>query len=359
MDRANYALADFLARQGIQIELVAFRVAPELLAYENVVHHVVPKPQGSYFLGSRKLAILGKIHAERILHRGGRVIVNGGNCCASDVNWVHYVHDAYVPRTHSVLHRIKQLIERPIVLTNERRCLKQARLIIANSDLTRDTIANSFGIPLSKIRTVYYGIDEKRFQRPTATERQALRNKFGWDGAPRVVFIGALGDRRKGFDTLGAAWSNLIRDESWNARLVVIGEGAEQRKWKDEWSRSSRKELVEFLGFRKDVPDLLRAADCLVSPTRYEAYGLGIHEALCCGLPVIVSRSAGVAERIPKELKMLLLDESENVVELTSKLRQWYSNREEYSKLVVPLQILLSRKSWDDMAKELLEQLAN
>ena len=52
-----------------------------------------------------------------------------------------------------------------------------------------------------------------------------------------------------------------------------------------------------------DVPNLLRAADCLVAPTRYEAYGLGVHEALCCGLPGIVSADAGVAERYSPELQ--------------------------------------------------------
>ncbi|MDK2408772.1 glycosyltransferase [Aphanizomenon sp. PH219] len=57
------------------------------------------------------------------------------------------------------------------------------------------------------------------------------------------------------------------------------------------------KPYINFLGFRADVPNLLRAADCLVAPTRYEAYDLGVHEALCCGLPAIVSADAGVDER--------------------------------------------------------------
>jgi len=37
----------------------------------------------------------------------------------------------------------------------------------------------------------------------------------------------------------------------------------------------------------------------LVSPVRYEAYGLNVQEALCCGVPAIVSACAGVAERYP------------------------------------------------------------
>jgi hypothetical protein len=58
MDRANFALADYLARQGEQVHLVAHRVAPELLAYPNVTFHRVPKVANSYLL-SRSLAQLG------------------------------------------------------------------------------------------------------------------------------------------------------------------------------------------------------------------------------------------------------------------------------------------------------------
>ena len=41
--------------------------------------------------------------------------------------------------------------------------------------------------------------------------------------------------------------------------------------------------------FAADVAPVIAAADVLVHPARYEAYGLGVHEALCRGLPAIVS----------------------------------------------------------------------
>ena len=57
-----------------------------------------------------------------------------------------------------------------------------------------------------------------------------------------------------------------------------------------------------MLGYCRDVVDLMAAADLLVHPARYEAYGLAVHEALCCGVPVIVSSAAGIAERMPANL---------------------------------------------------------
>ena len=358
MDRANYALADFLARSGIQVELVAHRVSQELLEYPNVIHYRVPKPMNSYFLGSRLLANEGRRQAAKVLRGGGRVIVNGGNCAIADVNWVHYLHIAFLPEVNSLFRRIKQIIERPIALRSEKRCLTNARLIIANSELTKATIADRFGIANSKVKTVYYGTDNLAFFPPSESERKDLRGHLGWDNAPRVVFIGALGDRRKGFDTLSKAWSHLIRDENWSAKLVVIGTGAEHKKWKAEWAGKDNRGSAEFLGFRTDVPELLRASDCLVSPTRYEAYGLGVHEALCCGLAVIVSKNAGVSECLPPECRELTLVDPTDVDELISKLKAWFSNQRKYRLSGQQTQRNLSKRSWDDMAGEILATIS-
>ena len=52
---------------------------------------------------------------------------------------------------------------------------------------------------------------------------------------------------------------------------------------------------------------MLAAGDLLVSPVRYEAYGLNVHEALCRGLAVMVSRGAGVVERFDEAMAAALL----------------------------------------------------
>ena len=62
------------------------------------------------------------------------------------------------------------------------------------------------------IGVIYYGIDAEQFRPPFAGERDATRAELGWPAdRPVVLFIGALGDRRKGFDTLHKAWEMLTR----------------------------------------------------------------------------------------------------------------------------------------------------
>jgi glycosyltransferase involved in cell wall biosynthesis len=302
---------------------------------------------------------MGRSQAQRMTAMGGRVLVNGGNCFWNDVNWVHYVHAAYEPETQvGQLGQLKGAVSRRLFLATERRTLRSARVIIANSDRTKRDLIERLAIPEQRIHRVYYGTEPHIFYPATAQERAELRCQLGWSlDKPIVMFIGALGDRRKGFDTLFSAWQRLCADSNWDADLVVIGAGAELPLWQRRAAEAGISSRIHFLGFRSDVPDLLRLADCLVAPTRYEAYGLGVHEALCCGLPALVSATAGVAERYPSHLKELLLSDPEDAAALAARLHQWRGASHHYSKLVNSLSEELRNYTWDKMAATILEKI--
>jgi len=359
MDRANFALADYLARQGEQVHLVAHHVAPELLVQPNVTFHGVPKVANSYLLSGPLLNWVGRSQAREITAAGGRVLVNGGNCQWRDINWVHYVHAAYEPKNQAgLLRQMKGTVSYRISLATERKALQSAQVIIVNSDRTKRDLIKRLAIAPQQIHTVYYGTDPHSFYPATPQERTELRHRLSWSQQkPIVVFIGALGDRRKGFDTLFAAWQQLCAYSDWDADLVAIGVGAELPLWQKRAEAAGISSRIHFLGFRSDVPDLLRAADCLVSPTRYEAYGLGVHEALCCGLPALVSETAGVAERYPSYLKDLLLPKDGDVADLVARLFHWRKTPDEYRKLVKSFSKQLRGYTWDDMAKSLLDKI--
>ncbi len=354
MDRANYALASYLARHGRPVHLVAHRADADLFGQGEVTLHRVPKPLNSYLLGEPLLALWGRRWAARVAAAGGRVVVNGGNCGWGDVNWVHYVHAAWPPRgTGGLSRRLKRQYAHRTAIVAERRSLRRARVVVANSERTRGVLLDRMGLPPERVHTVYYGTDPARFRPATADERLAARARMGWhDERPAVAFVGALGDLRKGLDTVLNAWQTLSRGDGWDARLVVAGAGPGLDRLRA--GAADRGDSVEFLGFRRDVPDVLRACDALVSPTRYEAYGLNVHEALCCALPALVSRSAGVAERYPAELEGLLLPDPEDPTDLARRLLAWRDGRSRMAPAVAALSDRLRAWTWDDMAAEFL-----
>jgi glycosyltransferase involved in cell wall biosynthesis len=204
------------------------------------------------------------------------------------------------------------------------------------------------------VRVVYLGTDPARFPVVTPAARSEARDRLGWpQDRPVVLFIGALGDARKGFDTLYAAWRELCRDPRWDANLAVVGAGAALAGWRSQAAADALAGRIGFLGFRTDVPEILAASDVLVHPARYEPYGMGVHEALCSGLPAIVSAASGVSERYPADLAELILADPEDAGELAARLRHWRANPESLALCVRPLADELRSRTWAEMAREL------
>jgi glycosyltransferase involved in cell wall biosynthesis len=357
MDRANHALATFLADRGDEVHLAGFRASEDLLTRANVTFHRARKPLNSYLLASPVLEHVGRSMAKKIASRGGRVVVNGGNCNWSDVNWVHYVHAAWPPTTSGGLaRRFKTALSHRRALGRERLQIGRARLVIANSERTRKDLIERVGVKADCIKTIYLGADVDRFRPPSELERATARVAFGWgNDRPVVAFIGAMGDRRKGFDTLYAAWKQLASQASWDARLAVVGAGASIESWKARSRAEGLSGSIEFLGFRSDVPAILAACDILVSPARYEAYGLNVHEALCCGLPALASRDSGVAEQFPESLAELLLPDPNDAADLAARLRMWRDRDAAWREAVAPVAQRLHLRSWNVVAREFME----
>jgi glycosyltransferase involved in cell wall biosynthesis len=107
------------------------------------------------------------------------------------------------------------------------------------------------------------------------------------------------------------------------------------------------------------VPRLLAASDALIAPTRYEAYGLAVHEALCCGLPAFVTRTAGVAEQYPSSLEQLLIKDPDDDLDLAERLRSWRLGPERYRAQMTTLAARLRQHTWNEMAAEIIGLIEN
>jgi len=365
MDAANHALASYLARSGRETHLVAHRVAPDLAALPGVRVHRVPRPFGSHLLGFPLLAAGARVHAcvqaGAVIHHGRPLralatLANGGNFVGR-ATWLHYVHAAYRPEIAGrPLRRLVETAARRMALGDERVSARAARAVIANSELTARHAVELLGADPARVHTVYYGVDPARFRPPSAEERAGARLELRLDeGVPALVFVGALGDRRKGFDTLFHAFAFLCSEPGWDAVLLVAGAGGELEAWKARAAAARLGRRIRFLGFLGDVREALFACDGVVAPTRYEAYGLAVQEALCAGLPAVVSRGAGVAERISAPLDALLLDDPGDAGELAERLLAWRAGVEAHRAAALELSAALRGWTWDHMAARIVD----
>jgi glycosyltransferase involved in cell wall biosynthesis len=363
MDRANYELARYLADQpGVAVHVVSHFVAAPLAAHPNVVWHRVQKPFNSYACAGPWLASRGRAVAASLAADRPRVIVNGGNCAWPDVNWVHAVHAAWDTRVGhaSTMVRARTALLKRTARRAERRAVSTARVVVTNSARAREQLVDGLGLDAARVHVVYYGTDPAVFRPATVDERLAARREWNVEPERRLaIFVGALGhDRNKGFDIVFDAWRELASDSAWDVDLVAAGSGAELATWQRQADIQGLTGRVRLVGFHRDVRSLMRAADLLVSPTHYDAYGLAVHEALCAGLPAIVTRTAGVAERYPSDLEALLLPDPPSAGDLVKRLLAWRADPEGCGRRVACFGHRLRQRTWTDMGRDVAALLA-
>ena len=78
---------------------------------------------------------------------------------------------------------------------------------------------------------------------------------------------------------------------------------------------------IRVLGWRRDVPELLAAADAMVLSSRFEGLPMAVLRAMAAGLPVIASAVDGTVEAVEPGRTGLLVDP--DVEAASSRMRSW------------------------------------
>jgi glycosyltransferase involved in cell wall biosynthesis len=171
----------------------------------------------------------------------------------------------------------------------QRRFVRRPDLCIAaNSAWTAAKFSERYGIDRQSVRVIYNGIDDRSSPLRTSGVRD--------EGDLSVAFVGRLAGMKR-VDRLlhGLA-------ESRGARGVIVGEGPLEHELKALAASLGCESRVEFLGYRSDVDEVLRAADVLVQPSAEEPFGLAILEACRQGvLPIVFADGGGALEVIPPD----------------------------------------------------------
>jgi glycosyltransferase involved in cell wall biosynthesis len=158
------------------------------------------------------------------------------------------------------------------------------------------------GVAPGRIARIPNGIDLSRFQPVSTARKLELRRELSI--APEAViflFAGRL-SRAKGIVPLVQSWPAVVARYP-GAHLLLVGSGAGSfDDCEQELAGIIRSEQMQshvtMPGATDRVPHYLQAADVFVFPSLYEGFGLGIIEALACGIVVAVTPVGVAAELI-------------------------------------------------------------
>lgn len=355
--RVNYEVAWEAIRRGHHVTLLASSVDLALQQHSQVDWISIPV-KGYPLQLVREIAFstqsawwLNKHQKEFDL-----IKLNGAITSArGDVNAVHFVHSAWL---RSPVHRSEQhpswrgTYQRFYTALNadwEKKAFSQAKVIVAVSKQVERELVE-IGVPPERIRVILNGVDLQEF-----SPGEAKRQTWGLpEGVTLALFAGNAQTPRKNLDTVLRALAQVPE-----LQLVVAGTttGTTYPQLVASLDLSNR---VHFLEYRSDVPELMKAVDLLVFPSRYEPFGLVVIEAMAAGLPVITAATTGAAEIITPECG-IVLPEPDDIQGLARALSLLASDRNLRSQMGQSARAIAHQYSWTSMAQtyvDLFEELS-
>jgi UDP-glucose:(heptosyl)LPS alpha-1,3-glucosyltransferase len=289
VEGAAWQLAHGLAAAGDEVSVVARRAEPSPAVALRPVRVSAAWQPARVLAFSRAAARAAPRGAFDLVHSFSRTrhqdvySADGGS------------HAEYMDRQYAGFGRLARRVSprHAVLLGIERGIFADpTQTVLCPSRFVADSMTRRHGVPAARLAVIPYGVDLERFhpgRRPEA--RAALRAELGAGDAPVWLLVGA-GWRRKGLDV---ALRALAGAQAPDARLWVAG-GDAVGPWRGLATSLGVGERVRFLGRRSDVERLYAAADALLLPTRYDAFGAVCLEAAATGIPVVTSAAAGAAE---------------------------------------------------------------
>ena len=176
---------------------------------------------------------------------------------------------------------------------------------IAVSGSTRDFLVRERHVPASRVRVIWNGAPLDEFAPVPREQALAVRRQLGL--LDEQLVIGSVGrlSAQKGhvhlLDALPAVFASEPR-----ARLLLVGDGDEEPRLREQAARLGLGERVVFAGHRADVPAVLGAIDLLAISSLSEGTPLALFEAMAAG-KAIVSTSVDGCREVLEEGRTALL----------------------------------------------------
>jgi glycosyltransferase EpsD len=136
------------------------------------------------------------------------------------------------------------------------------------------------------------GIDLNKFKPQTLEKKKELRKQYGYDENDFILIYVAEMSYRKHQDLLINV-ANILKTKIPNLKLLLVGTGDFIQKYKEQTKNLNLEQYINFLGYRKDVPNLMTIADVAVSSSRQEGLPVNVMEAMATGLPLVVTDCRG------------------------------------------------------------------
>lgn len=198
-----------------------------------------------------------------------------------------------------------------------------AEKVIVISQALRDFYEKVEKIPGEKLEVILYGFNPAKVE---GNNRQEIRRSLSVPAEVKVLINVARLVPFKNHICLLEAMAEL-KQADYKFVLWLVGDGPLEAELKERACALGVEDCVRFLGFRRDVPQLLHGADIFVFPSYNEGFGLVLLEAMACGLPIVACRERAIPEVVLHRETGLLVEPGNSQV-FASAIRELLDNPE-------------------------------
>lgn len=220
-------------------------------------------------------------------------------CRKQGIDLIHaqYLRENYIalwsrlfnPRVR-VMYTNHFILENNIVLRIFNRILTPLEAnIIAVCNKGKEMMMDN-GVSGKKISVIFNGVDPDLWSRP---EPSTLREELGIDEDTFLILCASRFAYDKGHHFLIEGMAELKKLSPRPFKLVLAGDGPFLEERKKQATDLGLQEDVVFIGFRKDMKNLFRAADVYINSSKHEALSFLMLEVLASGLPLIATDMGG------------------------------------------------------------------
>lgn len=175
---------------------------------------------------------------------------------------------------------------------SRRKYRKDVDSIIAVSEGVKAVLIEG-GIPARAIEVVPDGVDFSPYEIKQRSDY--LRRELSFAPDDYLVGIVAHLADHKGHKYLIEA-TRILKEKTPKIKVIIVGEGPLLMDLSQQAREIHVEDMVFFLGFREDVPQILASLDLFVLSSYLEGMGSSIMDAMAHRLPVVATRVGGIPE---------------------------------------------------------------
>lgn len=264
-----------LEDKGIKYYNIPFSRSPfssnNIKAYKETKSLVIDNKYELVHLHSPIGGVCGRLACKKLRKGGTRVIYTA--------HGFHFFKGASI---------INWLIYYPI----EKWLAKYTDCLITINNEDYEIAKNKFKAKETKI-VHGVGVDTQKFNiQLTQEEKTKIRREIGIEENDFVIIqVGEL-NKNKNQIMLIEAMKDLVI-QNCNIKALLVGKGILENEYKEKIKAYELEKNVFLLGYRKDIPQLLKISNCLVSLSYREGLPVNVMEAMLNNLPIIVTNCRG------------------------------------------------------------------